>query len=163
VKAFTMREHRVGDMGWVVYREAVGYAEQYGWNAGFEALAARIVADFIDHYDAEKERCWMAEVDGENVGHVFLVKDPERADTAKLRLLFVEASARGMGLGDALVRECVTFARAAGYRRVMLWTQANLSAAVKIYARAGFRLVAEEPHHSFGKDLVGQVWELDLV
>ncbi len=161
-KPYRLRGHRVGDMGWVVHREAVGYAEQYGWDAGFEALVARIVADFIDQYDAGRERCWMAEVDGQNVGHIFLVKHPERPDTAKLRLLFVEASARGTGLGDALVRECVQFAREVGYRKVMLWTQSNLLPAVKIYGRAGFRLVAEEPHHSFGKDLVGQVWELDL-
>ena len=159
---YILRPHRVGDMGWIVYREGLGYAEQYGWDETFEALAANIVSDFVRNFEPSRERCWIAEVDGENVGHVFLVKEPSRPRTAKLRLLFVEPSARGMGLGDALVNESLRFARSAGYRKVVLWTQSILTAAHRIYQRAGFRLVKEEPHHSFGHDLVGQEWELDL-
>lgn len=161
-KPYVLRPHRVGDMGWVVYREGVAYAEEYGWDQSFEGLVAEIVADFIKNFDATRERCWMAEVDGQSAGHVFLVQHPEERDTAKLRLLFIEKSARGLGLGHALVHECVEFARAVGYRRIVLWTQSMLGAAVRIYEKAGFRLVREEPHHSFGKDLVGQTWELDL-
>jgi DNA-binding MarR family transcriptional regulator/GNAT superfamily N-acetyltransferase len=159
---YVLRPHRVGDMGWIVHREGLGYAEQYGWDETFEALAANIVSDFVTHFDPGRERCWIAEIDGQNVGHVFLVKHPSQPRTAKLRLLFVEPSARGMGLGDALVTECVRFARSAGYRKVVLWTQSILTTAHRIYQRAGFRLVKEEPHHSFGHDLVGQEWELDL-
>ncbi len=159
---YVLRPHRVGDMGWIVYREGLGYAEQYGWDATFEALVAEIVSDFINHFDPTRERCWIAEVDGRHVGHVFLVKHPSEAQTAKLRLLFVEPSARGTGLGHALVNECVRFARTAGYRKIVLWTQSMLTAAHRIYQGAGFRLVKEEPHHSFGHDLVGQEWELEL-
>jgi DNA-binding MarR family transcriptional regulator/GNAT superfamily N-acetyltransferase len=159
---YVLRPHRVGDMGWIVYREGVGYAEQFGWDETFEALVARIVDEFITHFDPSRERCWIAEIDGQNVGHIFLVKHPSQTDTAKLRLLFVEPCARGMGLGDALVNECIRFARTAGYRKVVLWTQSILTAAHRIYGRAGFRLVKEEPHHSFGKDLIGQEWELEL-
>jgi len=159
---FVLRPHRVGDMGWIVYREGLGYAEQYGWNETFEALVARIVDQFVTNFDPARERCWIAEVDGQNVGHIFLVKNPDQPDTAKLRLLFVEPSARGTGLGDALVKECLRFARSAGYKKVVLWTQSILVGAHRIYQRAGFRLVDETPHHSFGKDLVGQTWELEL-
>ncbi|HEX4807311.1 MAG TPA: helix-turn-helix domain-containing GNAT family N-acetyltransferase [Bryobacteraceae bacterium] len=159
---YVLRPHRVGDMGWIVYRESVGYAEQYGWDGAFEALAAKIVGDFVTNFDQNRDRCWIAEVDGQNVGHVFLVKHPSEPQTAKLRLLFVEPSARGMGLGDALVNECICFARTAGYRKIVLWTQSILTAAHRIYARAGFHLVKEESHHSFGHDLIGQEWELDL-
>ena len=161
-KAYVLRPHRVGDMGWVVYSEALGYAEQFGWDESFEALVAKIVGEFVTNFDAARERCWVAEMDGQSVGHIFLVKHPTEPETAKLRLLFVEPRARGMGVGDALVKECVRFARAAGYKKVILWTQSILKAAHKIYQRAGFRLVKEEAHHSFGHDLVGQEWELEL-
>jgi DNA-binding MarR family transcriptional regulator/GNAT superfamily N-acetyltransferase len=157
-----LRPHRVGDMGWVVHREAVGYAQQFGWDETFEALVAKIVADFIASFDPARERCWIAEVDGQNVGHIFLVRHPAQPGAAKLRLLFVEPCARATGVGEALVNECIHFARSAGYRKVVLWTQSILTAAHRIYQKAGFRLVREEPHHSFGHDLIGQEWELEL-
>ena len=159
---YVLRPHRVGDMGWIVYREGLGYAEQYGWDETFEALAATIVSEFVANFEPSRERCWIAEIDGQNVGHVFLVKHPSQPHTAKLRLLFVEPSARGTGLGHALVNECVRFARTAGYRKIVLWTQSILTAAHRIYERAGFHLVKEQPHHSFGHDLIGQEWELEL-
>ena len=160
---YILRPHRIGDMGWIVHQEGLGYALEFGWDGTFEALVARIVDDFITSFDPRRERCWIAEVDGQNVGHIFLVKHPNESDTAKLRLLWVEPHARGMGLGHVLVEECISFARSAGYKKVTLWTQSSLKAAHRIYQKAGFRLVKEEPHHSFDKDLVGQVWELDLI
>jgi DNA-binding MarR family transcriptional regulator/GNAT superfamily N-acetyltransferase len=160
--SFVLRPHRIGDMGWVVYREAVGYAEQFGWDGSFETLAAKIATEFLNNFEPARERCWIAEIDGHHVGHIFLVKHPAQPDTAKLRLLFVEPGARGLGLGDALVNECIRFARSVGYRKVVLWTQSILTSAHRIYQRAGFRLVKEEPHHSFGHDLIGQEWELEL-
>ena len=162
-RAIVLRTHRPGDMGAIVQMEGAGYVQQFDWNGDFEGLAARIVADFLANFDAARERCWIAELDGAHVGHIFLVRHPEQPGTAKLRLLYVDPAARGMGLGALLVGECVSFARDAGYKKITLWTQSILTAAHRLYHAAGFRLVKEEAHHSFGQDLVGQTWELDLV
>jgi DNA-binding MarR family transcriptional regulator/GNAT superfamily N-acetyltransferase len=159
---FVLRLHRAGDMGWVVQRQSILYTEEYGWNAEYEALASRIVADFLANFDPARERCWIAERHSEPLGCVFLVSHPEHDEVAKLRLLHVERATRGLGLGHALVNECLQFARSAGYKKVTLWTQSILHAAHKIYQKAGFKLVLEEPHHSFGKDLIGQTWELEF-
>ena len=157
---YLVRQHQPGDMGWIVHRQAILYAEEYGWDGTYEALAAEIVAQFIKNYDPKCERCWIAEKDGERVGAVFVAKASDQ--TAKLRLLHVEPEARGLGIGKRLVDECVRFARQAGYQKMTLWTQGILHAARHLYKQAGFRIVREEQHRSFGKDLTAETWELDL-
>ncbi len=159
---YLLRPHQPGDMGWVVSRHGVLYAQEYGWDEQFEALVADIVAKFIKEFDPKRERCWIAEKDGQNVGSVFLVKHPERVGVGKLRLLLVEPQARGLGIGARLVHECIRFARQVGYRKITLWTNDCLHAARHIYVKAGFTLVHSESHHSFGHDLVGETWELEL-
>jgi DNA-binding MarR family transcriptional regulator/predicted GNAT family N-acyltransferase len=158
--AFLLRSHRPGDIGWVISSQAKAYAEEYGWDISYEALVAGICAQFIKNYDPSREHCWIAEARGEPVGSIFLVKGSD--DVAKLRLLLVEKKARGLGVGRALVEQCVRAAREKGYKEMTLWTQSILVAARGIYQAAGFRRVKEEPHHSFGVDLVGETWELKL-
>lgn len=157
---YTLRSPRPGDMGWITHRQAVLYHREYGWNEEYEALIAGIMAKFVMTFDAAAERCWIAERDGEIVGSVFVVR--KARTVAQLRLLYVEPGARGLGIGRRLVDECIRFARAKRYRTLILWTNSVLVSARRIYEAAGFRLVQEEKHRSFGKNLVGQNWELML-
>ena len=153
-----LRQPKPGDLGWVVARHAELYAQEYGWAENFEGICAQIVADFVSKYDPKRERCWIAEMDGQNVGCVFLVKDTETV--ARLRLLLVDPAARGRGLGTKLTDECVRFARACGYQGITLWTHSILTAARLIYERAGFRLTSSEKRKSFGKDVVSEYWDM---
>ena len=152
---------RPGDLGWVVMAHGEAYDQQFGWNTDFEVLVAKIVADYATDRDPSREAAWIAEADGERAGCVFLVAGDE-PETARLRILLVTPAARGLGIGTRLVEECLTFARQAGYRRVVLWTNDVLASARRIYQAAGFTLTDENPHHSFGHDLVGQSWTLRL-
>ena len=156
------RADRPGDLGWMVLAHGEVYDRQFGWDTDFEALVARIVADYAADHDADREAAWIAEVDGSRAGCILLVTDREDPSAARLRILLVTEEARGHGVGTRLVEDCLRFARAAGYARVTLWTNDVLVSARRIYEAFGFALVDEEPHHSFGKDLVGQNWSLDL-
>lgn len=158
--AATLRSPRPGDMGWVVQSHGALYAAEYGYDASFEGLVADIVAKYLAAFDSSRERCWIADLDGRQVGSIFLVKGSD--DVAKIRLLIIDPAGRGQRLGHRLVAEAISFARQCGYRKITLWTQSNLFAARKIYERAGFELVASEPHRSFGQNLVGETWELVL-
>ena len=159
-KPLTIRTHRPGDLGWIVSAHGRLYAEEYGWDVSFEGMVAEIVAKFQANFDPARERCWMAELGVDRVGSVTLVRQSD--EVAKLRLLIVDPAGRGRGVGRRLVAECLAFARACGYRRVVLWTNSILLAARKIYIDEGFVMTASEAHHSFGVDLVGETWELDL-
>ncbi len=161
IPRYVLRDPRIGDFGWIVSRHAELYAKEYGWNEPFEGLCAQIVADFVNNFDPGRERCWIAEIDGENIGCVMLVKD-ERPGVARLRLLLVDPKGRGLGLGTRLVDECVRFARAAGYRKITLWTHSILSAARHVYQRAGFTLTSSEPRRSWGQNVVAEFWDLEL-
>jgi DNA-binding MarR family transcriptional regulator/N-acetylglutamate synthase-like GNAT family acetyltransferase len=156
----TLRVPRPGDMGWVVQSHGALYAGEYGFDSSFEALVAEIVAKFLNSFDASRERCWIADIDGAQAGSVFLVRQSD--EVAKLRLLLVDPTGRGQGLGQRMVGECISFARACGYRKMTLWTQSVLLAARKIYQQTGFVLTATEPHRSFGQNLIGETWELKL-
>lgn len=158
--SYLLRNPQPGDMGWIIHRQAVLYAQEYGWNNEYEALVAEILAKFVREFDPARERCWIAEKDGKVIGSVFVVRQDDT--TAKLRLLYVDPCARGLGIGSRLVDECLRFSRQAGYARMVLWTNSILTDARRIYDKAGFQLVEEEAHHSFGKDLVGQVLARDL-
>jgi GNAT superfamily N-acetyltransferase len=161
-ESYTLRRHRPGDMGWIIHRQAVLYHEEYGWDERYESLISRIMADFIDDHDPARERCWIAERGTEIVGSVFIVRHRDREGVAKLRLLYVEPSARGLGIGRRLVHEVTKFARDAGYHTLTLWTNSVLVSARRLYEAEGYRLVHEEPQRNFGKDLVSQSWELKL-
>jgi len=159
-KPITVRQHRPGDIGWIIGTHARVYADEYGWDASFETLMVKIMAPFLRQHDPARERCWIAQLDGEPVGCVALIRQSDRV--AKLRVFLVTRAARGRGAGKALIAECLRFARATGYHKVVLWTQKGLDAARHLYEAAGFKLAREEPHHSWGKDHIGQYWELKL-
>ncbi|MEJ2623081.1 MAG: helix-turn-helix domain-containing GNAT family N-acetyltransferase [Pseudolabrys sp.] len=159
-RSYTLREPKHGDFGWIVAAHGHLYAEEYNWTDGFEGLVAQIVADFVNNYDSKRERCWIAEIDGENVGCVMVVKDS--GEVARIRLLLIDPKARGLGLGTKLVDECVNFARAAGYKKMTLWTHSVLTAARHTYEKAGFTLTSSEKKRSFGVDVVAEYWDMEL-
>lgn len=161
-KRFTIRTHRVGDIGWAIERHGRFYADEFGWNSDFEDLVATLFAQFATQHDPATERFWVAELDGERIGCVFMVHNAENPSIAQLRCLLVDPNGRGHGIGRRLVNECIAFAKQAGYEKIMLWTNDVLISARRIYEAAGFSLVKEEHHHSFGHDLVGQFWMRDL-
>jgi DNA-binding MarR family transcriptional regulator/GNAT superfamily N-acetyltransferase len=160
LEPYFLRQHQPGDMGMIVHKHGALYWKEYGWDEHFEALVAQITADFIDNFNPKRERCWIAEMDGEVVGSIFAVEESE--EVAKLRLLLVDPKARGLGLGSRLVDECIKFSRHTGYKKLVLWTNSVLVEARHIYKKKGFELVAAENHHSYGQDLVGETWELLL-
>lgn len=155
-----LRDPQPGDLGWVVHRHGLLYFREYGWDIRFEALVAEIVAKFVQNFDPAKERCWIAEVDGRIAGSIFAVRESD--DVVKLRLFYVEPDARGSGIGSRLVRECIDFARGAGYQKMVLWTDSLLLAARRIYARHGFGLISTQPHSDYGENLTAEKWELEL-
>jgi DNA-binding MarR family transcriptional regulator/GNAT superfamily N-acetyltransferase len=159
-RSYALRQPRHGDFGWIVRRHAELYEQEYGWGAPFEGVCAQIVADFINKFDDKRERCWIADMDGDNVGSIMLAKDSETV--ARIRLLLVDPKARGLGLGRHLTEECIRFARDAGYRKMTLWTHEVLTAARHIYRKAGFRLMRSERHESWGRPVVSEHWDLDL-
>lgn len=159
---FTLRTHRPGDIGWIIHRHGILYYQEYGWDERFEGLVASIAAEFIKQYDPQAERCWIAEQGGHPIGCIMLVRDRPSQNTAKLRLLLVEPSARGLGVARSLVRQCRTFAEEVGYERIVLWTNQNLTSARRLYSSEGYRCVHEEEHETIGIKLVGETWELDL-
>lgn len=159
-RTIVLRDPKPGDMGWVVQQHGEIYASEYGWNSEFEALVANIVSKYLKDFQPDSEKCWIAELDGERVGAVFVVR--KTASVARLRMLILNRQARGLGLGGRLVDECIQFARSKGYKKVQLWTNSCLDAARALYAKRGFRLLRSEPYHGFGHDLVGETWELRL-
>jgi DNA-binding MarR family transcriptional regulator/GNAT superfamily N-acetyltransferase len=161
--AIALRPYRIGDLGWAIEQHGRLYAEEFGWNGEFEALVATLFARFATNHDPQSERFWVAEVDGERAGCVFVVRNDEDPRTAQLRCLLVDPRGRGLGVGRRLVEECLRFAKSAGYERMLLWTNDVLVAARRIYEGAGFSLLEESPHHSFGHDLVGQIWVRSLI
>lgn len=160
-KPFILRTHRPGDMGYITYRHGEIYANEYNFDSRFESLVSRITADFLDNLNPDLERCWIAEKDGEFLGCIMLVCD-KKPKTAKLRLLLVEESARGLGVGSSLIQACIDFARKAGYEHVDLWTQSALEGARRLYARAGFSMTETQPHNDWGVDVIGEFWSLKL-
>lgn len=159
-ESYQLRQPKPGDLGLIVHKHGAIYAQEYGWNEHFEALVSQIVADFITHFNPAKERCWIAEMEGEVVGSIFIVEESDKI--AKLRLLLVDPKARGFGLGTKLVEECIDYSKNVGYEKIMLWTNSVLKEARHIYEKTGFKLVNEEKHHSFGQDLIGETWELTI-